>query len=126
MGERFRQNRAAAFVQQQCFAYERELKTANLFSRTTKALQRTFSCTGPAPISGLVGARVFLRPHGDGVLVIHGNAEIGYVVGEDAGEVVQVIESEPQCPGMALAVIDEAAVVTGEFAVRIIDHTEEE
>ena len=126
MGERFRQNRAAAFVQQQCFAYERELKTANLFSRTTKALQRTFSCTGRAPISGFVGARVFLRLRGEGVMVIHGNAEIGCVVGEDAAEVALAIESEPQCPGMALAVIEEASSVTGEFAVRVIDHTEEE
>jgi hypothetical protein len=126
MGERWRQKRAASFTQQQCFAYERELKTGNLFSRTTKVLERTFSCTGCVPVADLVGARVFLKPCNGGVSVIHGNADIGCVVGEDAGEVALAIESEPHCPGMALAVVEEAASVTGEFAVRIVDHTEEE
>lgn len=126
MGERFLQNRAASFTQQQCLAYERELKTGNLFSRTTAALQRTFSCTGGAPVSELCGARVFLKPRGDKVVVIHGNAEIGCVVDADAGEVAQAIASETHCPGMALAVVEEAASVTGEFAVRIVDHSEEE
>lgn len=127
MGEGWKHKRAASFTQQQCFAYERELKTSNLFSRTTKALERTFSCTAGAPVSGLVSQRVFLKPRADGgIVVIHGNAEIGAVVGEDAAEIAQAIESEPHCPGMALAVIDEASSIAGEFLVRIIDHTEEE
>jgi hypothetical protein len=89
-------------------------------------LQRTFSCTGGAPVSELCGARVFLKPRGDGVVVIHGNVEIGSIVGTDANEVAQAIASEAHCPGMALAVIEEAAAITGEFAVRIVDHSEEE
>jgi hypothetical protein len=118
--------RAASFTHQQCTAYERELKTGNLFSRTTKALERTFSCTGSDPVVGLVGTYVFLKPRNGAVWVIHGNVEIGCVVGEDAAEVILAIESEPHCPGMALAVVEEAASVTGEFTVRIVDHTEEE
>lgn len=126
MGERFPQNRAASFMQQQCFAYERELQTATLFSRTVQALARGFSCTADTSVAHLVGKRVLLKPREGGVTVIHGNVEIGCVVVEDAREVAQAIEAEPHCPGMALAVVEEAAEVAGEFVVRIVDHTEEE
>lgn len=126
MGERFPQNRAASFKQQQCFAYERELQTATLFSRTTQVLERAFSCTADSPVAHLVGERVLLKPRDGGVAVVHGNVEVGCVVVEDASEVAQAIEAEPHCPGMALAVVEEAAEVAGEFAVRIVDHTEEE
>jgi hypothetical protein len=126
MGERWKQMRAASFTHQQDAAYERELKKGTLFSRTAKALERTFSCTGSVPVANLVGTHVLLKPCGGAVSVIHGNAEIGCVIGDDAAEVALAIDSEPHCPGMALAVVEDAASVTGEFAVRIVDHTEEE
>lgn len=126
MGERWKQMRAASFTHQQDAAYERELKKGNLFSRTTKALERAFSCTGSEPVVGLVGTYVILEPRNGSVSVIQGNTPIGCVVDEDAAEVALAIESEPHCPGRALAVVEEAASATGEFAVRIVDHTEEE
>jgi hypothetical protein len=89
-------------------------------------LERAFSCTSGAPVAHLVGERVLLKPRDGGVAVIHGNAEVGCVVAQDASEVIQAIEAEPHCPGMALAVVEEAAEVAGEFAVRIVDHTEVE
>lgn len=125
MGERWLASRAESFTHQQCAAYERELETGNLFSRTAGVLERTFACTGCASVAGLVGERILLKLC-DGVSVVHGNTEVGCVVGEDASEVALAIESEPHCSGIALGVVVEASSVTGEFTVRIVDHTEEE
>ncbi|MEZ4361106.1 MAG: hypothetical protein R3B48_13055 [Kofleriaceae bacterium] len=125
MGERWKHARAASFAQQQCSAYERELKTATLFSRTAKALEQTYACTGDLPVAELVGTQVLLKVDGNSVAVLHGNSEIGRVVAADERAVSLAITSEPHCPGMALGVVEEAASVAGEFVVRIINHTEE-
>ncbi len=127
MGENFKQDHAAAFKQQQCQAYRRELKQDTLFSRTTHALERTYACTAYAPVDErLIGAQVLLWLRGNAVVVVHGNRELGRLVEDDASLMAAIIRAEPHCPGMALGEIDDVSAATGEFHVRLVDHSEDE
>jgi hypothetical protein len=127
MGERWKQERAQNFEQQQCRSYEKELKSSNLYSRDRDVLKRSFACEGSAPAYGYVDQVVRLQPTGDGgVLVLHGNAEIGRFADAETARAVEAISSEPHCPGFALGEVTDASSIVGEFHVRMIDHSEDE
>jgi hypothetical protein len=126
MGERVRQARARAFRQQQCRHYQAELREATLFSRTPDVLQRSYCCESGTPVHHLVGRTVLIQPRADGVAVIDGNVEIGYVTGEDAKAITRAVADEPLCPGFAVAVIEDASSITPEFDIRLVDHTKKE
>jgi hypothetical protein len=126
MGERIQQERAKAFKQQQCRAYEDELGRANLFSGREDLLERSFCGEALEPIPQLVGKRVLVVPDEKGVGIVDGNVAIGVITDEDAVVLAEAIVREPHCPGFAVGVIDDASAITNEFQIRLIDHSGED
>lgn len=126
MGERFIQARARGFKQQQCRHYQLVLKEATLYSRTPDVLHQSYCCESTTPVYELIGKQVLVKPCDDGVAVIHGNVEIGRVVVSDAAEVARAIGAEPHCPGLGVAVIEDASAATTAFEIRLLDHTQED
>lgn len=127
MGERWQQERAKNFEQHQCRSYEKELKSGNLYSHDRDVLKRSFACEGSAPAYGFIDQLVRLQPTGDGgVIVLHGNAEIGRFADAETARAIEAISSEPHCPGFALGKVTDASSIVGEFNVRIVDHSKEE
>lgn len=125
MGEQLKRNRAKSYMQYADRAYERELETATLFSRTPDTLERAYNCEGHAPVSELVGELVTLHPTADGVRVVHGSKDIGFVL-DDHIALAQSIRDEPNCPGFALGRIDDASEASPDFIVTITDHTKDQ
>lgn len=125
MGEQFKRNRAKSYKQYADCAFERELKTATLFSRAPDTLERAYNCEGTVPLRELVGRPVTLHPTADGVRVVHGSTDIGVVLDDD-DELAQRIREEPNCPGFALGRIEDASEASPDFTVTVCDHTEEE
>lgn len=126
MGERFIQARARAFKQQQCRHYRLVLKKATLFSRTPDVLHQSYCCESTVPVHELIGKKVLVKPGDDGVTIIDGNVPIGRVMSSDAAEIARAIGAEPHCPGLGVAVIEDASAATTAFEIRLVDHTKED
>ena len=126
MGERWLQQRARNFEQHQDRAYERELRSANLYSHQKDVLRRSFACEGRAPMDKHVNELVRLEVRPNGVRIFHGNAEVGAMTDAETSNAAEAIGREPHCPGFALGRIIDASSILGEFHVQIVDHSKDD
>lgn len=125
MAEGWEHDRARGFKEQQCRAYQQELKLANLFSSNKEILTRSFVAEALESVHHLINEDLLLETRDNVVLVIHRNYVLCELSGADAEYVADLIAKEPYCNGMALAKIVDASAIGGEFHLRLLDHTKE-
>lgn len=124
MGEQMKQKHAKGYKQCADRAFERDLLTANLFSHAPDVLNRAYNCRGLRPLVDEIGRSVTLHPKGANVSVVLGNELVGTVT-DDSEALASSIAGERHCPNFAVGTIDEASSASGDFVVRVADHTEE-